>query len=85
MIHKVEYVMLSCDNCKKDFIEYHNGFSIFVDENQAYEEASNDDWFRNFSLNLPIPLPKRKPLSIRNICAQISGTALLIGVPDGLS
>lgn len=45
MIEKVECVTLSCDNCKKDFVEYHNGFSIFVDENSAYEEASNDDWF----------------------------------------
>lgn len=47
MIHKVECVTLSCDNCKKDFVEYHNGFSIFVDENSAYEEASNDNWFRD--------------------------------------
>jgi hypothetical protein len=37
--------MLSCDNCKKDFEEYHNGFSIFVDENSAHEHAANDNWY----------------------------------------
>lgn len=44
MIDKVECVTLSCDNCKKDFENY-NGFTIFLEESTAKDEASNDDWY----------------------------------------
>lgn len=45
MIQTVECIILSCDNCKKNYQDY-NGFTIFVDDNQAREASSNDDWYR---------------------------------------
>lgn len=45
MYNKVECVVLSCDNCGESYTDEHNGFSIFVDENQAHESADNDGWY----------------------------------------
>jgi len=44
MYNKVECICLTCDNCGETFEESHNGFSIFLDENQANDEADNDGW-----------------------------------------
>jgi hypothetical protein len=45
MYTKVECVALYCDNCKEQFEEFNSGFSIFIDENQAHENADNAGWY----------------------------------------
>jgi len=44
MYHKVECVTLTCDNCQEDYQNEHSGFSIFVDEASANDDADSDGW-----------------------------------------
>lgn len=44
MYNKIECVSLSCNNCGESFIEGHNGYSIFVDEQSAHEYADSEGW-----------------------------------------
>ena len=44
MYQKVECIILKCDKCGKQFQDYHSGFSIFVDEEQAHEHADKYEW-----------------------------------------
>lgn len=45
MYNKIECIYLTCDNCGEIFTENHNGFSIFLDEINAHDEADNDGWY----------------------------------------
>jgi hypothetical protein len=47
MITKVECVMLECDNCREIFEDGYEGFSVFVDENQALEAADSAEWIKD--------------------------------------
>lgn len=42
MIHKIECVMVECDNCK-DPLDY-NGYGIFVDEIAAEDARQSAEW-----------------------------------------
>jgi hypothetical protein len=41
---KMDYYTIECDNCKKVYIDDHNGYSAWADESDAFENASNDNW-----------------------------------------
>lgn len=45
MIHKEECFCVTCDNCGETFSDYHSGYAIFVDTNQANEYLDNNQWF----------------------------------------
>lgn len=44
MYNKIECVTLYCDNCNEQYMNDHSGFSIFVSEADANDEADNDGW-----------------------------------------
>lgn len=44
MIHKIECVTLTCDNCNDDFEALFTGFTIFLDPSTAEDQARNNDW-----------------------------------------
>ena len=45
MIHEEKCYCVTCDNCGETYMNDHSGFSLFVDENQLYENIDNDSWF----------------------------------------
>ena len=47
MIKKIESFSLYCDHCGEELVTHHDGFSIFVDESQAHENADNEGWESN--------------------------------------
>jgi len=45
MIKKSESFSVTCDHCGESLITSHEGFSLFVDENDAHEYADNEGWY----------------------------------------
>lgn len=44
MIYEVKMFSAKCDNCDKEYMEAHNGWSAMSDESGLVELMSNDDW-----------------------------------------
>jgi len=45
MIKKSESFSVTCDHCGESLITSHEGFSLFVDEDNAHEQADNEGWY----------------------------------------
>lgn len=45
MYNKIECISITCDNCEETYQNDHSGFSIFVDEIQAHDDADNSGWY----------------------------------------
>lgn len=45
MYNKVECITLTCDNCGETYREEHNGWSLFLVESDAHDNADTDEWY----------------------------------------
>jgi hypothetical protein len=46
MILETTCFCLICDNCKETYQNDHSGFSMFLDEDAAWEDAENEGWIK---------------------------------------
>lgn len=45
MIHEEKCYVGTCDNCGETFEHYHEGWTMFADENDLREEMDNASWY----------------------------------------